>query len=128
MPHEFLSDDWFEAFDAIRDEAPAPPAAAADLVLNLVVTGAPNGDLQMHTKGGQFDRGHADGAPTKLTMPYETAKSLFVKGDQQAAMQAFMTGQIKVEGDMSKLMAMQAGGGPTPEQIAFQKKLQEMTA
>ena len=31
MPHPFLSDAWFDAFDEIRDEAPEPPAAAADL-------------------------------------------------------------------------------------------------
>ena len=35
---------------------------------------------------------------------------MFVKGDQSAAMQAFMGGKIKVEGDMTKLMAMQSGG------------------
>ena len=32
---------------------------------------------------------------------------MFIEGNQQAAMQAFMSGQIKVEGDMTKLMAMQ---------------------
>ena len=43
-------------------------------------------------------------------------------------MQAFMPGQIKVEGDMTKLMAMQGGGGPTPEQEAFTAKIRELTA
>jgi hypothetical protein len=39
-----------------------------------------------------------------------------------------MSGQIKVEGDMSKLMAMQTAGGPTPEQQAFQEKIKAITA
>jgi putative sterol carrier protein len=43
-------------------------------------------------------------------------------------MQAFMSGQIKVEGDMTKLMAMQSAGGPSPEQLAVQAKLQALTA
>jgi putative sterol carrier protein len=42
-------------------------------------------------------------------------------------MQAFMSGQIKVEGDLTKLMAMQAGGAPTTEQQEFQAKLKALT-
>ena len=61
-------------------------------------------------------------------MPFDVAKSMFIDGNQQAGMQAFMSGQIKVEGDMSRLMAMQAAGGPTPEQIAVQEKLKALTA
>jgi len=74
----------------------------------------------------QFFGGLIDGAPTKLTVPYSVARAMFVEGNQQAAMQAFMSGQIKVEGDMTKLMAMQgqnSGGGED-----MQKKLQEITA
>jgi putative sterol carrier protein len=76
--------------------------------------------------GGQFERGLVDDAPTKLTVPYDVAKAMFIDGNQQAGMQAFMSGQIKVEGDMSKLMAMQAGG-PTPEQVAFTEKIKALT-
>ena len=61
---------------------------------------------------------------------FDTAKALFVEGNPQAAMQAFMSGQIKVEGDMTKLMAMQGGGmaAPSEEQKAFQDKIQALTA
>jgi hypothetical protein len=128
MPHTFLSDDWFEAVEALRDDAPEPAAAIKDLTLNIVVAGGPDGDREIHMTGGQFERGLADGAPTKLTVPYDVAKAMFIDGNQQAGMQAFMSGQIKVEGDMTKLMAMQAGGGPTPEQEAFTAKIRELTA
>lgn len=130
MAHAFLSDPWFDAVEALRGEAPEPPAAMKDLTLNVIVQGGPDGDREVHMTGGQFERGLADGAPTKLTVPFDIAKALFVEGNPQAAMQAFMSGQIKVEGDMSKLMSMQAGGmaAPSPEQKAFQDKLQALTA
>lgn len=127
MASTFLSDDWFEAVEALRDEAPEPPAAMKELTLNIVVSGGPDGDREIHMTGGQFERGLVDGAPTKLTVPYDVAKAMFIEGNQQAAMQAFMSGQIKVEGDMTKLMAMQAGGPPSAEQQAFQAKIRELT-
>lgn len=127
MPHLFLSDEWFDEVEKLRDEAPEPPAAMKDLTLNVVVAGGPEGDRELHMTGGQFERGLTDVASTKLTVPYETAKSMFIEGNQQAAMQAFMSGQIKVEGDMMKLMAMQTAGAPSPEQLAFQEKLRAVT-
>ena len=127
MPEAFLSEAWFNEVEKLRDEAPAPTGAAADLVLNITVTGGPEGDVDVRMDKGQFERGHMDGAPTKLTVPYDVARSIFIEGNQQAGMQAFMSGQIKVEGDMTKLMAMQ-GGAPTPEQQAFQQKLKDVTA
>jgi SCP-2 sterol transfer family len=128
MAHVFLSDDWFDAVEGLRDEMPEPAAAIKDLVINIVVAGGPDGDREIHMTGGQFERGLAEGAPTKLTVPFDVARSMFIDGNQQAAMQAFMSGQIKVEGDMSKLMAMQSAGGPTPEQQALQEKLKALTA
>ena len=128
MSHTFLSDDWFDAVEGLRDEAPEPPAAMKDLKLNVTVAGGPDGDREIHMAGGQFERGHVDDAPTKLTVPYEVAKSMFIDGNQQAGMQAFMSGQIKVEGDMTKLMAMQQGGGGGADQAALQAKLREITA
>jgi putative sterol carrier protein len=128
VPYPFLSDPWLDAVEALREEAPEPPAAMKDLVVNIVVSGGPDGDKEVHMAGGQFERGHADGAPTKLTVPFDVAKAIFIEGNQQAAMQAFMSGQIKVEGDMTKLMTMQASAGaPSAEQTAFQEKLRSLT-
>jgi putative sterol carrier protein len=41
-------------------------------------------------------------------------------------MQAFMAGRIKVEGDMSKLMALQ-GGAPDPTAAEVATRLREIT-
>jgi hypothetical protein len=123
MAHEFLSDEWFDAVAAL--DAPPPPAAMAGVVINLVVT-RPEGDIEAHMGDGGMHRGLADGAATTLTTPYDVAKALFVQRDQQAAMQAFMSGQIKVTGDMSKLMAMSAVP-PSPEQDAYSDKILALT-
>lgn len=128
MAHDFLSDDWLDAVEALRDEAPEIDGPAADLVINIIVTETPfDEDREAHLDGGNFERGHADGAKTTISVPYDVAKQLFIEQNQQAAMQAFMSGKIKVQGDMSAMMAMQAGGGPTPEQEAFSAKIQSLT-
>jgi hypothetical protein len=125
---EFLSDEWFTEVQKLRDENPVPPATGpgADIVLNITVTGAPSGDKDIHLAGGDFGEGHVE-APTKMTVPYDVAKKVFIQQDQQAGMQAFMQGQIKVEGDMSKIMAMQTQQ-PSAEQAALMSKIAEITA
>lgn len=112
--HPFLSPEWIEAARAIREElkdkaTTTPPPFR----MNQVVTGVPFGDgtINAHTDttSGELvmDLGHIEGAEVTVTLPYDTARAILVDGDQQAAMQAFMSGQIKIEGDMSKLMALQ---------------------
>ncbi|HEX8803967.1 MAG TPA: SCP2 sterol-binding domain-containing protein [Acidimicrobiales bacterium] len=123
MAHEFLSDDWFDAVAAL--DAPPPPPAMAGVAINLVVT-KPEGDIEAHMTDGKMERGLKDGAATTLTVPYDVAKALFVQRDQQAAMQAFMSGQIKVQGDMTKLMAM-GSAPPTPEQEAYGEQVLALT-
>ena len=126
MSHPFLSQPWFDAVDELRSEQPDAPEALADASINITVTGGPDGDVDVHLADGAFDRDHTESAPTKLTVPYEVAKKLFIDGDQSAAMQAFMSGKIKVEGDMTKVMALQTVA-PTDEQQAFQAKLADLT-
>ena len=127
---EFLSDEWFSKVDGIRKEhgdVPVPDALK-NLQLNVVVQGHPDGDeKQVHMAGGTFDKGHVDGAPATLKIPFDIAKAMFIKGDQQAGMQAFMAGQIQVEGDMSVIMQIQAVP-PSPEQIELGKKIAAVTA
>jgi hypothetical protein len=124
VAHEFLSDGWFEAVEALGP--PPPPSGPDPGPINLVVTRDTGDEVHLHIAGGAMVRGLAEAAPTTMTTPYEVAKSLFVKRDQQAAMQAFMSGQIKVQGDMGKLMSM-GNAAPTPEQEAFSQKVVELT-
>jgi putative sterol carrier protein len=115
VSHAFLSDDWMAAARAIReeykDQVPAPTAA---IRMNQVITDVPFGDgtikAYIDTSSGDLamELGELDGADVTVTVDYATAKALFVEQDQAAGMQAFMAGKIKVQGDMTKLMMMQA--------------------
>ncbi|HEV7686649.1 MAG TPA: hypothetical protein VGQ80_08770, partial [Acidimicrobiia bacterium] len=65
------------------------------------------------------------------TVPHRVARSMLVDLDPEVAVTAFMTGEIRVEGDFTKLMELQQSGGamlaPTPEQLAFIGELRALT-
>ena len=75
---------------------------------------------------GHWGIGQLDDADVTLTTDYVTAKDVFVSGNPQAGMQAFMAGKVKVQGDMTKLMMAQQGGGPGGNQ-ALQEAIQGIT-
>ncbi|MGH9106227.1 MAG: SCP2 sterol-binding domain-containing protein [Acidimicrobiales bacterium] len=111
----FLSEQWVAEARRIYAEAEASGALAAQVApvavrVNLVVTEAPfsPGPLDAHvdTSGGKvaIDTGHVADPDVTVSMDYVTARSLFVSGDVQSVMQAFLSGRIKVDGDLSKLI------------------------
>jgi hypothetical protein len=124
-----MSNAWFDAIVKIRDEIGEIPVneAIKDVVINLVVTDGPDGDQEMHMKAGSFDRGLAENAPTKLTIPCEIARNLFVERDQQVAVQAFMSGQIRVEGDVGTLIKIQLPKEDTPQSRQLKDRIKEIT-
>ena len=134
MTHEFLSDDWMEAVKAIRDKyadqaAPVP----YKIRMNQVISGAPFGEgadilIYMDTTDGTMvmEKGALDEPEVTVSTDWETARKIFVDQDQAAGMQAFMSGKIKVQGDMTKLMAMQSGPvDPSAAEVA--KQIAEIT-
>jgi putative sterol carrier protein len=72
----------------------------------------------MAINGGKLEKGLNASASTKLTMNADVLKKVFLEFDMSAAMQAFMSGQIKAEGDMTKLMTLQTAR-PSAEQKAL---------
>ena len=129
MAHPFMSNAWFDAIVKIRDEIGEIPANQdiQDIVINLVVTDGPDGDQEMHVKAGSFDRGLAENAPTKLTMPYEIARKLFIERDPKVAVQAFMAGQVKIEGEVGPLMQLQLPREDSPESRELKDRIAEIT-
>ena len=133
--YPFLSAEWIEAAKKIREEAGEPSGPPAHVIrMNQVITGAPFDDgapinAHMDTSGGEMkmDLGHIESPDLTVTLDYDTAKAILVDGNPQAGMQAFMAGKVKVQGDMTKLMAMQQGT-PDPEAQAVAEKIKEMTA
>ena len=132
MPkYPFLSPEWMEEAKKIREEYRGQGGGSAPPIkMNQVITDVPFGEgtieAHMDTSSGEaeMDLGHIPDAEVKITVPYSVAKAIFVDNNPQAGMQAFMAGQIKVEGDMTKLMAMQGGPPPNPEMAA---KINEIT-
>ena len=114
----FLSDEWFIEVRRIVDDLAAEVPPHAQVRMNLVVTGTPFGSdrlLHVDTSDGGTDWGSGllDDADLTLTTDYVTARDIFVSANPQAGMQAFMDGRVKLQGDLTKLMAAQlAGTGP----------------
>lgn len=131
--HPFLSQEWMDEARKVREEYKGrTPPIAHQVRMNQVITEVPFGEgtLQSHmdTSSGELvmEEGHLDEVDLTVTLDYATAKAIFVEGNPQAGMQAFMAGKVKVQGDMSKLMAMQQ---TTPDATAaeIQKRIQEIT-
>ena len=134
--YPFLSEEWIGEVRKLGDEARAEGGGAQiphQVKMNQVITEVPFGDgtieAHMDTSTGemQMEMGHLESPDLTVTLDYETAKAIFVDGNPQAGMQAFMAGKVKVQGDMTKLMAMQAAP-PDAKAQEFAEKVKEMTA
>jgi len=132
--HPFLSDEWFAIVDQLVEVHGAEVPTQASITMNVSVTDTPFGDqrhLHMGTKDGRvhWGIGHVADADADLTLTtdYETAREVFVTGDPQAGMQAFMAGKVRVQGDLAKLMAAQASGAGPGANGALAEAIQGIT-
>lgn len=129
---QFLSVEWIAQVTTLqseyRDRLPVP---AVKMRMNQVIVEVPFGDgeLHMHIDSSSgvatFGLGHLETPDVVVTTDYATAKRLFVENNQQVAMQAFMQGKIKAQGDLTKLMVP-----PPPKNDAqkeFESRVQEIT-
>lgn len=113
----FLSDEWVDAARAIRAEyrgriPPIPVVIRMNQVIKDVPFGPGRIDAHLDTSSGELEMetGHLDNPDLTITLAYDTAKAVLIDGDAQAAMQAFMSGRIRVDGDISKMLALQTPG------------------
>ena len=124
MPkYPFLSDEWVDEAHRIYAEVEASGAlgatAFAPVRVNLVVTDVPFSDrpidAHVDTSSGRvaISTGHLPSPDVTVSMGYGTARSLFVAGDVQAVMQAFLGGRVRVDGDLSKLLDPRSGIWPS---------------
>ncbi len=133
----FLTDEWIEAARSLRDEAGGAGGLPHAVKMNLVIVETPDhpdfagGEFKGHMDSSdgdmKMDKGHLDGADLTVTVDYDTARAIFVDQNPQAGMQAFMSGKIKVEGDITKLMAMQSAS-PDPAAAEIAGKIKDITA
>jgi hypothetical protein len=135
--HPFLSDQWLAEARRIGDEYGSQLDAGEYLVkMNQVITDVPFGDGTVHThidsSSGtmEIEIGHLEDPDVTVTLDYETARSIFVEGNRDAGMQAFMAGKIVVQGDMTKLLlAMQQQQvTPDPRAVEIHRRIYDITA
>jgi putative sterol carrier protein len=134
MAYQFLTQEWIDEAKRLREEVGPPASPPAHTVrMNQVITDVPFGDGQvkvfMDTTDGDvnLDLGELENPDLTVTVDYETAKAIIVDQNPQAGMQAFMAGKVKVQGDMTKLMAMQTAQ-PDPTAVELSQKIRDMTA
>jgi putative sterol carrier protein len=136
--YPFLSDEWVDESRRIREEYKDQiPEIAVSVRMNQVVNEVPFGDGVIHahvdTSSGRLEvePGHLESPDLTVTLSYATAKSILVDGDAQAAMNAFLGGRIKVDGDITKMLALQTVGANSasdPLAVEMVKRIQAMTA
>ena len=112
--YPFLSEEWIQQTRLIREEfKDRAPAVTMTVRMNQIISDVPFGAGVVHahldTSSGVLDieTGHVESPDVTVTMPYDVARALLVDGDASAAMNAFMSGRIKVDGDITKLLGLQ---------------------
>ena len=135
MTHPFLSQEWMDAVKDIRAKyADRAAKINQSIKINQVVTDVPFGvgtvKTYMDTSSGELvmDLGELEGADCTVTTDYATAKAISVDQDQAAGMQAFMSGKIKVQGDMMKMMALQTAIPQDDVSKAIADEIKALTA
>ena len=135
MPNPFLSDEWMTEAKAIRAKYEGQTGKVSQSIrVNQMITDVPfgNGTISsfIDTSSGDvvMDIGSLDAPDVTITTDYATAKKLFVDQDAAAAMQAFMGGKIKVQGDMMKMMALQTAMPTDDASKAIAEEIKAITA
>ena len=107
----FLSEDHFNlAREGLNSDPGFLNAISnVDLSVQFDVSGTPEGEVSYHLKvadgSAETQLGSLDGADVTVSSDYETSQAIS-KGELNVQM-AFMTGKIKVGGNMAKIMMHQ---------------------
>lgn len=127
MGFKFLTDEWFDEVKALTEAAGdlGLSDAAKGLTMNIRVTWDED-DCDMCIGGGAIVKGLSESAPITITVPLDVAQKMFVDQDQNAGTQAYMSGKLKIDGDMTKLMAS-VSIQPTPAQEELSRQIQDIT-
>lgn len=127
MP-KMLTQEWFDKVDELTNNAGdlnLPPAIKT-MSINLQVTDSDDKVVNAAFYDGTIHQGLKDGALTTLKLDADTLKAVFLDRDINRAMEAFMTGKIRVEGDMGQLMSIQTAR-PSAEQKQLFKDILAIT-
>lgn len=118
MGVKFLSEEWMKAVQDALNANDAFKGAAGSQTANVqqVVT-TPDGEIRYWFKleGGQASLGMGDSTESldaTITQDYETAMQL--SKNELSGTAAYMSGKLRVSGDLMKLMQLQGALGQMP--------------
>lgn len=110
MGVRFLTDEWTSAAQAAMnaDEGFVTAIGKQTARLQQVVT-APDGEKRYYVKledgKAEVAMGDVDNPDATITQDYDTAKG--ISTGELSAVAAYMSGKLRVQGDLMKLMTMQ---------------------
>lgn len=122
MTVTFLTPEWATALkDELNGrEAFRSAAAGQRATIQQVITGADGDDVRywIRIEEGAIDLGvgDAEGADATITQSYDTAVAL--ARSELSAVTAFMTGKIKIAGNMGLLLGLQGALAQLPPAMA----------
>lgn len=124
---KFLSQEWFDKVAELNSQAGELPLSPAieKAVFNLQVLQNEN-DIKLHLKSGKIAQHFADNAQATVRLDDETLAGLIAGKDIGVVLEAFMTGKIRIDGDMSAVLALQSAK-PSTEQKALYKQILAVT-
>jgi len=115
---KFLSDEWTQAVqDALNSNEGFKSAAGSQTAKVQQVVTTPEGEKRYWFKleGGQATLGTGespDPVDATITQDYDTAKALST--NELSGTAAYMSGKLRVAGDLMKLMQLQGALGQMP--------------
>lgn len=119
---KFLTEEWFDQVETLGQDAGDLnlPPALENMTINLKINDGGE-EKQANLTKGLLSRGLNSNATTTLLLEKQTLLELLKDFDMNSAMSAFMSGKIRVEGDMSQLMTLQTAKPSSEQQALFQQ-------
>ncbi len=120
---KFLSKEWFAAVAELFETAGElnVPAEMAAIKVNVTVE-----DVCLAVNGGVIEEGPIANPDIEMVMPAHYLYDLIVRGDWTVGMKGYMKREIKVSGNMRKLLPLQAYK-PSLELESLRQKIEELT-
>lgn len=108
-PENITPDDFYLKW--VPDQAAANPAQTAkikdlNVVIQIVLTGEGGGDYCMELAGGQIKTSKGKAAAPKLTITQSLQDWREINAGRLNPQMAFMSGKLKISGDMSLAMKL----------------------
>jgi putative sterol carrier protein len=107
---KFLSEEWARAVtDALNDNDAFRSAAGSQQTTIQNVVNAPDGEIRYYFRladgRAEVALGEAESPEATISQDYDTAVAL--SKNETSATAAYMSGKIKISGDLMKLMQLQ---------------------